>query len=655
MGMPFSPVKRKIITIFAIIIGAVACGAGAGAFFALTADFPQIRSLQEYRPSAVTRIFSSDEILLAELFQEKRNPVPLSEVPDRLKSAIIATEDRNFYQHTGIDVKGIARALVKDLFAGEFVEGASTITQQLAKTLFLTPQKTVARKIKEAILAFQIERRFTKDEIMELYLNQVYFGSGAYGVESAARVYFGKTLKELNLAQCALIAGMPKAPSRYSPFINRDLGRKRRNTVLKQMLDTGIISQKEYASASREALLPEGARPHILSAPYFVDHIKKLLEKEIGESLLYKGGLTVNTTLSSGMQIHAESALLKGLQALTERMRQNRIKNPDPQGAFIALDVKSGAILALMGGKDFVKSPYNRAISAKRQPGSAFKPFVYACAVENGFSQNHLILDAPVSYHGQKDGEEWRPDNYSKEYLGEIPLRKALSLSQNIPTIKLTEILGPSSVIRLATQMGIDSPLSPNLSLALGTSEVSLLELTAAYAVFANGGEWIQPYSVTKVLDSDQKEIWSMSSVRKEVMSRSGAAIITNMLQAVIEEGTGKKAKILGRRLAGKTGTTNDFKDALFIGYSPSIVAGVWVGQDSAVPLGNDETGSRAALPIWIDFMEAALAQTPDELFDIPEDVSVVYMDPETGHTVSEGVPGAVKALFRKEAKSSDS
>ncbi|OGP63307.1 MAG: hypothetical protein A2V65_11175 [Deltaproteobacteria bacterium RBG_13_49_15] len=653
--MPFSPVKRKIITIFAIIIGAVACGVGIGAFFALTADFPQIRSLQEYRPSAVTRIFSSDEVLLAELFQEKRNPVPLSEVPDRLKSAIIATEDRNFYQHTGIDVKGIARALVKDLFAGEFVEGASTITQQLAKTLFLTPQKTVARKIKEAILAFQIERRFTKDEIMELYLNQVYFGSGAYGVESAARVYFGKTLKELNLAQCALIAGMPKAPSRYSPFINRDLGRKRRNTVLKQMLDTRIISQKEYASASREALLPEGARPHILSAPYFVDHIKKLLEKEIGESLLYKGGLTVNTTLSSGMQIHAESALLKGLQALTERMRQNRIKNPDPQGAFIALDVKSGAILALMGGKDFVKSPYNRAISAKRQPGSAFKPFVYACAVENGFSQNHLILDAPVSYHGQKDGEEWRPDNYSKEYLGEIPLRKALSLSQNIPTIKLTEILGPSSVIRLATQMGIDSPLSPNLSLALGTSEVSLLELTAAYAVFANGGEWIQPYSVTKVLDSDQKEIWSMSSVRKEVMSRSGAAIITNMLQAVIEEGTGKKAKILGRRLAGKTGTTNDFKDALFIGYSPSIVAGVWVGQDSAVPLGNDETGSRAALPIWIDFMEAALAQTPDELFDIPEDVSVVYMDPETGHTISEGVPGAVKALFRKEAKSSDS
>src|SRR4030042_6081207 len=487
MGMPFSPVKKKIITIFAIIIGAVACGVGIGAFFALTADFPQIRSLQEYRPSAVTRIFSSDEVLLAELFQEKRNPVPLSEVPDRLKSAIIATEDRNFYQHTGIDVKGIARALVKDLFAGEFVEGASTITQQLAKTLFLTPQKTVARKIKEAILAFQIERRFTKDEIMELYLNQVYFGSGASGVESAARVYFGKTLKELNLAQCALIAGMPKAPSRYSPFINRDLGRKRRNTVLKQMLDTRIISQKEYASASREALLPEGARPHILSAPYFVDHIKKLLEKEIGESLLYKGGLTVNTTLSAGMQINAESALLKGLQALTERMRQNRIKNPDPQGAFIALDVKSGAILALMGGKDFVKSPYNQAISAKRKPGSAFKPFVYACAVENGFSQNHLILDAPVSYHGQKDGEEWRPDNYSKEYLGEIPLRKALSLSQNIPTIKLTEILGPSSVIRLATQMGIDSPLSPNLSLALGTSEASLLALTAAYAVFANG------------------------------------------------------------------------------------------------------------------------------------------------------------------------
>ncbi|MEW5909721.1 MAG: penicillin-binding protein 1A [Thermodesulfobacteriota bacterium] len=646
-------IKKTLIILILLVILSAAGGVGIGAFFALTADLPQIRGLQDYKPSAVTKIFSSDSVLLAELFQEKRNPVPLSQIPRNLKSAIIATEDRNFYQHTGIDVKGIVRALIKDIFAGEFVEGASTITQQLAKTLFLTPQKTIARKIKEAILAFQIERRFTKDEIMELYLNQVYFGSGAYGVESAARVYFGKTLQELNLSQSALIAGMPKAPSRYSPFVNRELGKKRRNTVLKQMLETGFISQKEYTRALNEPVIPEGARPHTLSAPYFVDNIKKILEKEIGETLLYKGGLVVKTTLSYQTQIHAESALLKGLQGLQERMIHNKVKNPDPQGALVSLDVRSGSILAMVGGKDFIISPFNRAVSAKRQPGSAFKPFVYACAIENGFSQNHLILDAPVSYQGQKDGEDWRPENYSREYLGEITLRKALALSQNIPTIKLTEMVGPSSVIRLAYQLGIESPLSPNLSLALGTSEVTLLELTSAFAVFANAGEWIQPYSITEVLDSDGKVIWEASPLKKSAMSKAGAAIITNMLQAVIEDGTGKRAKILGRTVAGKTGTTNDFKDAWFIGYSPSIIAGVWVGQDSAVPLGKDETGSRAALPIWIDFMDSVLTQAPEEAFPIPEEVSEVFVNPETGRPVSGDYPGAVKVLFKKDAKPS--
>jgi penicillin-binding protein 1A len=546
--------------------------------------------------------------------------------------------------------------MIKDIFAGEFVEGASTITQQLAKTLFLTPQKTIVRKFKEAILAFQIERRFTKDEIMELYLNQVYFGSGAYGVESAARVYFGKTLKELNLAQCALIAGMPKAPSRYSPFVNRELGKKRRNTVLKQMLDTNLISQKEYVKALAEPVIPEGARPHTLTAPYFVDNIKKILEKEIGEALLYKGGLTVKTTLSYQAQLQAESALLKGLRALQDRMIQNKIKNPDPQGALVSLNIKSGSILALVGGKDFITSPFNRAVSAKRQPGSAFKPFVYACAIENGFSQNRLILDAPVSYQGQKDGEDWRPENYSREYLGEITLRKALALSQNIPTIKLTEMVGPSSVIRLAHQLGIESPLSPNLSLALGTSEVTLLELTSAYAVFANAGEWIQPYSITEVLDSDEKVIWEVSPLKTTAMSKAGAAIITNMLQAVIDDGTGKRAKVLGRTIAGKTGTTNDFKDAWFIGYSPSIITGVWVGQDSAVPLGSDETGSRAALPIWIDYMDSVLKQAPEEEFEIPEEVNVVFMDSETGRQVPGDAPGGVRIVIKKDAKpSSDS
>ncbi len=617
-----------------------------GVFLAITRDLPQIKSLETYRPSAVTRIYSSDNILLAELFAEKRDPVPIEDIPAFLKEALVATEDRNFYNHIGIDLKGIMRAIIKDIMAGKFVEGASTITQQLTKTLFLTPRKTLMRKIKEALLALQLERRYTKNEILELYLNQVYFGSGAYGVESAARIFFEKSVKELNLAESALIAGMPKAPSVYSPLINPELAIKRRNIVLKQMLQTDIINKKAYKNAIKEAMHPAASDLKSVKAPYFIGYIKKILEKNLSSSILYKGGLRITTTLAYNLQQNAEHAVARGLSALENRMIINGIKEPAPQAALVALDVRTGGILAMVGGKDFYKSPFNRATSAKRQPGSAFKPVIYALAIERGFSQNSMILDAPVFFKGVD--RDWKPENFSKDYKGEITFRKALALSKNIPAVRLMKKLGPSSVVQFAHSMGIESYMPADLSLALGTSETTLLNLTSVYAVFPNKGNMIKPYGVIEVSDSSGRIIMRAKPKKNAAMSRAGAAIITDMLRAVVTEGTGKKAKKLSRPVGGKTGTTNNYKDALFIGFSPTVAAGVWVGQDRMVNLGKGETGARAALPIWIDFMEKILEESPAYYFDMPDDVVRLYMDTVTGDIKSEAEPGTVSSLFIK-------
>ncbi len=618
-----------------------------GVFLAITRDLPQIRSLETYRPSAVTRIYSSDNILLAELFAEKRDPVPIEDMPAFLKEALVATEDRNFYKHIGIDLKGILRAIIKDIIAGEFVEGASTITQQLTKTLFLTPRKTLMRKIKEAVLALQIERRYTKNEILELYLNQIYFGSGAYGVESAARIFFGKSVKELDLAESALIAGMPKAPSRYSPLINPELALKRRNIVLKQMLQTGIITTDAYQNAIKEALHPTTSGAESVKAPYFIEYIKKRLEQNPGASILYKGGLRIITTLSYNLQQSAEDAIERGLSALEERMIKNGFQKPVPQAALTALDVRTGGILAMVGGKDFHQSQFNRAVDAKRQPGSAFKPVVYALAIERGFRQNTLILDAPVSFKGAA-GKPWEPKNFSKDYKGEITLRKALALSKNIPAVRLIEKLGVSSVINFANSLGIQSPMPPDLSLALGTLETSLLDLTSVYAVFPNQGNAIKPYGIIEISDSRGRIIMKAKPKQHAVMSSAGAAIMTDMLRAVVTEGTGRKAKILSRPVGGKTGTTDKCKDALFIGFSPCVAAGVWVGRDRLLTLGKGETGAKAALPIWIDFMRKTMEDEHVQYFDMPDEVIKLNMDTVTGEIKTEPEPGTVKAVFRK-------
>jgi penicillin-binding protein 1A len=642
--------KISKIIVFLLFFVAVVCGSLAGAFLALTQDLPQIRSLESFKPDAVTRIYSADKVLLAELFLEKREPVPLEKIPRLLTAALVATEDRKFYKHSGVDLKGIARAIFKDIKAGEFVEGASTITQQLSKTLFLTPRKTLVRKLKEAILAFQLERRYTKDEILELYLNQVYFGSGAYGVESAAKIFFGKSAKDLTLAECALVAGMPKSPSRYSPLVNPDLALTRRNTVLQQMRDTDIISDADYQQAVKEALHTNGRKFNLSKAPYFVEYIKETLEDEIGSTRLYKGGLSVFTTLNYRLQLAAENAVNDGLSALSQRMRMRKgqIAESDPQAALISLDLASGGILAMVGGKDFSASRFNRATMALRQPGSAFKPFIYAYAIEQGFAQDSIILDAPVVYKGVQNGEDWKPENFSSGFKGEMTLRHALAISQNIPAVRLLQSLGPKSVAQFAHQLGIKSYLASNLSLALGTSEVTLLDLTSAYSVFPNRGEKIKPLGVLEVVDRNGRVIWRDKPQRRLVMSRAGAAIVTNMLEGVVKEGTGRQAQILGRAVAGKTGTTDDYRDAMFIGFSPSTIAGVWVGQDLGGSLGDKETGAKAALPIWIDFMTAALQNESHQYFDIPDDVRQIRMDPITGLAQLDNSKPSVVALFKK-------
>ncbi len=640
--------NRKYITLLLLMVFGTSCGVLAGAFFGLTHDLPQILALKSYVPSAVTRIHSADGVILSELFMEKRRPVSLEDIPYFLKAGLVATEDRNFYQHSGIDLKGILRALVRDIKARKFVEGASTITQQLAKTLFLASSKTLPRKIKEAILAFQIERRYTKAEILELYLNQIYLGSGAYGVESAADIFFGKSVKQLDLPECALIAAMPKAPSRFSPLVNRELAEQRRNIVLKQMLATGIIQEKDYQSALNTPVATAGNRNTASTSPYFVEHAKKELEKKLGPSQLYKGGLNVYTTLSNEMQSAAEDAVQKGLADLESRMKRQNVPVISLQAALIALQVDSGAILAMVGGKDYYENSYNRATMAKRQPGSAFKPIVYALAVENGFSQNQMVLDAPVAFRNSPSQEVWQPQNFSNTYSGEITFRKALATSKNIPAVRLIQMLGPSAVVQFAHTMGISSLLPPELSLALGTSEISLLDLTSTYAVFPNKGRAVKPFSIMAVDDSRGRTIWHPTPEKRVVMSESGAAIVTDMLVAAVQEGTGRKAKILQRPVAGKTGTTDDFRDALFIGFSPEITVGIWVGQDGSESLGKGETGARAALPIWVAFMSEVLKDRPYRHFSIPDDVSQVHMDPHTGVITIDDIPGSVTILVRK-------
>jgi penicillin-binding protein 1A len=626
-----------------LLLTAVLVGGAAGYMIFSFVDLPQVRSLEEYQPSVISRVYTDNNRLLAEFYLENRTPVALEEVPENLIKALIATEDSRFYSHRGIDYRGMARAMFRNLRARRVLEGGSTLTQQLAKVLFLTPERSYTRKLKELVVALMIEQRYTKREILSFYLNQVYFGSGAYGVEAAARVYFGKPARDLNIAECALLAALPRSPKYYSPFRSPVNARSRRAHVLNRMVSTGIITPFQAEEANKTPLPVPAAVKAGGPAPYFVEYVRQKVEERFGSSILYSGGLNIYTSINDELQGYADEAVATGLSRIEARLG---VTGKSPlQAALIAMDPATGRIRAMVGGRDFSKSRFNRALQAFRQPGSAFKPVIYAAAIEHGFGPSDLLDDSPLAIKLDRK-KIWEPENFTRTYQGPVTLRRALSQSLNVPTIRLLEKVGIEETIRYARRLGIRSQLGHYLSLALGSSDVTLAELTSAYAVFANHGTKIGPVSILMVTDRTGRVLYMNDAAPEQAMKPETAYLTTYLLKGVIEHGTGWKARELGRPAAGKTGTTNDFRDAWFIGYTPGLVAGVWVGRDNQESIGPKETGGRAALPIWLEFMKKAHADRPSDDFAAPDDIVFKQIDPRTGLLSTDRCKSSIREAY---------
>ncbi|MFO0732489.1 MAG: PBP1A family penicillin-binding protein [Nitrospiraceae bacterium] len=741
------------ITLIVAVLGLLLGGGGtAGVLYYFSQDLPSLEPLQNYQPSLVTRVYSDDRQIIGQFFIERRFLKPLPEIPKSLTQAVIATEDTRFFEHPGLDIVGILRAAVTNLrHGGKKVEGASTITQQLARSLFLSADRTFDRKLRELILAYKMELVLSKEQILEMYLNQIYFGQGAYGVAAAAQSYFGKDLGNLTLAESAFLAGLPKSPSHYSPFKAYDRAKKRQEHVLARMEDAGFISPADREQAVAEKLnFRRPGSEHL--GPYFVEYIRQLLVAKFGETMVYKGGLEVFTTLNVEMQKAAEASVLQGLRELDKRQGwrgpvrtvdlttletpspdptlklkegdmmegvvlklakdhvlvqigamtgrlayedfawvTKRLKGKDPtkdavpvknvkqlltpgdvievaikkldkdtihlrleqtpvvEGAMVAIDPKTGAIRAMVGGYDFARSEYNRAVLAHRQPGSSFKPIIYATAMNQGMSPATVVLDAPVVYEQEEEDKTWKPENYGRRFHGMVSLREALIHSHNLATVRLLDKVGIRNVIDFARTVGITSPLAADLSLALGSSSVGMLELVSVYGVFANQGMRVEPYAIASVQDNSARTLEQAVIQPRQVVSKETAYLITNMMEDVIQRGTGIAAKaVIDRPVAGKTGTTNDYTDAWFIGSTPNLAAGTWVGFDDRRPLGETESGAHAALPIWIGFMREALKQLPVVPFEIPDGVMFVKVDPSTALLSDQDEQQGTVELFTK-------
>ena len=567
------------------------------------ASLPPIQRLEDFKPNIVTKFYSADGEVIKTFTAYKFEKVEIKDVPDSIKFAIIATEDKNFYHHHGYDPIGLARSMIVNLSSGSFKQGASTITQQLARILFLSNEKTFDRKIKEFIAAARIEKTISKDQILEMYLNNVYLGSGAYGIAGAAQIYFNKPLKDLTLAEAALIAGLPQAPSVYSPFNNKKLAIERRNQVLGRMYKMRYITKQEY-NAAKEEKLTLNPNPDIYSlnrAPYFVDFAMNELE-ELGfnETEISQGGYKVTTTLNYAAQKAADNTIIKQLGTSSNR-----------QAAVFSFSPITGEIYVYIGGKNYGKSQYDRVTQAIRPPGSAFKPFVYAVAVEKGWGPNDILDDTPIDLNG------WKPHNYGNKYRGKMPLFMGLTLSSNVMAVRLIQDVGVRSVIGLARTMGITTPLESDMTISLGSNGVRLYEMTVAYGAFANGGFKVKPYAIEKVETSLGKVIYQAPKTRvMKVLNLNTASVITAMLKTVVENGTARSANI-GKPAAAKTGTTDDNKDASFYGYTPDVVTGVWVGNDDNTKMYGVYGGTIPAL-IWKDTMKVLTEKFGNSDFDYP-------------------------------------
>lgn len=764
------------------IVGVLAGGVG-GYFFIrhISADLPRIQSLRDYRPSTVSSVYSDDGTKIGEFYKERRIVIPLDEMPRHLMDAFVAAEDARFREHVGIDPVGIFRAFIKNLQAGAIVQGGSTITQQVTKSFFLSPERTYERKIKEAILAWRIEKSFSKDEILYLYLNQIYLGHGAYGVEAAAENYFGKHAKEMNLAECSILAGLPQAPSRYSPFRFPDRARQRQKYVLIRMVEEGYITpEQKQAALDTELDIRPRKNWFIDSVPCYTEHVRRYALAAYGEDALYHQGLQIHTAVDIDFQKIARKAVERGLRDLDKRLGYRgpmahldptavkaeiekrakaldgdslkadeiyngvvigvddekeiatvtvgghvgtidvedvawarkpnidvgpgivRIKTlskvlkvgdlirvravtppgergeeghkkslkkktkdqgpgkvsegvwifsleqePVVEGALLSIEAETGYVKAMIGGRDYLNSQFNRAIQSRRQPGSAFKPIIFAAAIDNGYTPASMIIDSPIVYDDSSD-KLWKPHNYSEQFYGPTLLRHALAKSRNVVTIKIVQDIGIDAVISYARRLGISSPMGRNLSISLGASGISLLELVNAYSVFANHGYLVEPVFVRRIVDRDGNTLEQSNLQRQKVIGEDTAYIMTSLLESVVQEGTGWRIKALKRPVAGKTGTTNNLHDALFLGFTPEYITGVWVGFDQERSLGRGETGSRSASPIWLEYMQGVLEGKPVRTFDVPPGIVFAKVDAETGLIPSSASKSVILECFKE-------
>ena len=567
-----------------------------------------ISKFVDFKPNIVTKFYSSDGEIIKTFTAYTFSKIDIKDVPEDFINALIATEDKNFYNHKGYDITGLARSTVQNILAGRVVQGASTITQQLARILFLSNERTFDRKIRELVVAARIEKTISKDKILEMYMNNVYLGSGAYGVEAAAEIYFNKKLKDCTLPELALIAGLPQAPSVYSPFNNMELAVKRRNQVLGRMYKMKYITREQYEEA-KEAKVKLTSVPRFYTtnkAPYFCDYVLKELEKlGFDETDISQGGYKVVTTIDYKTQVAVNEAILKN-------MRNYGLTKPNHQAAVFSFSPIDGKILAYAGGKDYTKSQYDRVTQSARPSGSAFKPFIYTAAIEKGYSPNDMIDDLPF-----KAGD-WTPRNYGNKYRGPIPLYTALMVSSNVCTARLMDAIGVRPVIQLARVMGITTPIPYDYTISLGSNSVKLFEMTRAYGVFANGGFKVEPFAIERIESSRGTILYEAKKARSsKVLNLNTAATMTAIMKTVITNGTGRAANI-GKPAAGKTGTTDDSKDAYFIGFTPDVVTGVWVGNDDNSQMGGITGGTVPAL-IWKDVMTVATAPYGNADFEYPE------------------------------------
>jgi penicillin-binding protein 1A len=721
---------------------AILAGALLGIVLAYESDLPQVSSLEDFEPNIITQVYAADGELLGDFAIEKRVVVSFADIPPILRNAIVAVEDEDFWKHIGINVWRVPSAAFRNLRAGRRSQGFSTLTMQLSRVLFLTPEKTYERKAKEIILAFQIEKNFTKEEIFTFYCNQIYFGHGNYGVEATSRFLFSKSIKELTLPEAALIAGLAQNPSRLSPLDHPQRATARRNHVLDRMAEEKYVSAEEAAAAKAEPLRLQPHKDPPSIAAYFLEEIRKYLEREYGSQRIYQGGLRVYTTLDARMQRAANRAVRKGLRRLDKRARgfvaptasilrdgefparlhldewdwplekgdvvrgvvlesdralavvqigeyhagvgpqqlpagvrrplsdilprgtvapflvqslgeENGRKvahvsleqEPRLEGALLALDPRTGAVRAMVGGYDFERSKFNRATQALRQVGSAFKPIVYAAAIEQaGYTPATLLDDSPISFPDNQG--VWSPHNYDFSFWGPITMRRAVEQSRNIPAIRTLQAVGIKTGIEYARKLGLSGELPPYLPLAIGAGEATLSDMTAAFASFANQGLRMKPMYITRITDRDGNIIEEPRPVAKDAIRADTAYLITSLLRGVVERGTAMRARAVKRPVAGKTGTTNDYTDGWFIGFEPTLATGVWVGFDEKKEsLGRGQDGARTALPIWLEFFTEAMKDVPPDDFAVPANIVFVPVD-ASGQPAAAGAQGVRMEAF---------